>query len=281
MPLSASDSEPAVEGRPLVLDGQRSGTRRRAWCERGPEHLRLVTSEGFVRPRCKRRDCPRCWALRSRELARCLVLDARQDAPTHCATLTTLDPSTSAEDFRRGVAQVAQRLRRRLGRVDYFAAIEFTTGKAARSGGQRRMHAHLLLKFRDRADVDVVAVEQLVRETWRSRTGAHVVEVAQLLSPGAALGYLGLHHRKPSQAPPSEWRGMTERSSRGYWSTPIADLRERARGELAAEAHAYRTGLPLELAALDVAAREPPRLIEVRRLGDAAVIEPLREVVRS
>jgi hypothetical protein len=237
-----------------------------------------VTSEGFVRPRCKRRDCPRCWALRSRELARCLVLDAREDAPTHCATLTTLDPSTSPETFRRGVENVARRLRRRLGRVDYFAAVEFTTGKAATSGGQRRMHAHLLLKFRDRADVDVVAVEQLVRETWRSRTGAHVVEVAQLLSPGAALGYLGLHHRKPEQAPPSEWRGMTERSSRGYWSTSIARLREQARAELAAEAHAHRTGMTVELAALDVAAREPARLIEVRQLGDAAVIEPLGEV---
>ena len=42
------------------------------------------------------------------------------------------------------------------------------------------------------------------------------------------------------------------------------------------EAHAHRTGLPLEVAALEVAAREPGRLIEVRRLGgDGDVLEPL------
>jgi hypothetical protein len=280
MPLDRADQRSAVERRPLVLDGQRSRTGRRAWCERGPDHLRYSTPEGFVRPRCKRRDCPRCWALRSRELARCLVLDARQEAPTMCVTLTTHDPDTAASTYRNGSARVVARLRRRFGRVEYFGAIEFTTGKAERAGGRRRMHGHYLVKFRDRADVDVVEVERLVRDTWRTVTGAWVVEVAALVSPGAALGYLGLHHRKPSQAPPSDWRGMTERSSRGYWTTPIADLRERARAELAAEAHAHRTGMPLEIAALEIAAREPARLIEVRRLGDAAVIEPLGEVGR-
>jgi hypothetical protein len=35
--------------------------------------------------------------------------------------------------------------------------------------------------------------------------------------------------------------------------------------------------LPLELAARDVAAREPGRLIELRRLGDGPLVEPLGE----
>jgi hypothetical protein len=242
----------------------------------------LVTSEGFVRPRCKRRDCPRCWAIRSRETARCLLLDARADAPTHCLTLTTLDPLTSSSTFRVGMANVARRLRAAYGGLDYFAAVEFTTGRAARSGGHRRQHAHALVKLRELQpdELDVVDCERRVRETWSRSTGAVVVEVAQLRTPGAALSYLGLHHRKQEQAPPSSWRGMTERSSQGYWSTPIAELRRRARAELAAEAHAWRTGMPVEIAELEVAARESSRLIEVRRLGDATVLEPMGEVRR-
>ena len=86
-----------------------------------------------------------------------------------------------------------------------------------------------------------------------------------------------MHHRKPEQAPPAQWRGMSERASKRYWTAPIAELRAQAPAELAVEAHAHRTGLPLELAALEVAARQPGRLIEVRRLGGDgdASLEPL------
>jgi hypothetical protein len=238
-----------------------------------------VTADGFYRPRCKRRDCGRCWALRSRELAKCLVLDARESAPGHCLTLTTHDPDLPASVYRAGSLSVFRRLRRRFpARVEYFGAVEFTTGRAARSGGRRRMHGHYLVKGLD--GCDVIEVERLVRETWARTTGAVVVEVAQLRSPGAALGYLGLHHRKPEQAPPAEWRGMTERASQGYWSRPIAELRKLARAELAAEAIAWRHGLPLELARLEVASRSPARLIEVWQLGDAEVVEPRGEVAR-
>jgi hypothetical protein len=173
------------------------------------------------------------------------------------------------------VRLLVRRLRRRFGRVEYFAAVEFTTGRAARSGGQRRIHLHLLLKVGD--GFDVIEAERLVRQTWKAQTGAIVVEVAALVSPGAALGYLALHHRKPEQAPPVEWRGMTERASRGYWAMPIAELRDQARRELAVEAHAHRTGLSLELSALEVELRGPVRLIEVRESAGASVIEPLGE----
>jgi hypothetical protein len=258
----------------LVLDGQRSPTPPRGWCERGPDHLRLATPEGFFRPRCKRRDCPRCWALRSRELARCLLLDARRELPTVCVTLTTRDPKTAPATYRQGSKSLFRRLRRRYGRVEYFGAIEFTTGRARTSGGRRRLHGHYLVK--GLPPEDAPAIEELTRDTWQAITGAWVVEAAELRSPGAALGYLGLHHRKPEQAPPAEWRGMTERASQRYWTAPIAELRAQARAELAVEAHAHRTGLPLEVAALEVAARQPGRLIEVRRLGgDGDVLEPL------
>ena len=161
------------------------------------------------------------------------------------------------------------------------------------------MHAHALLKVDERphridADVtravdvgdrspgfDVVEVERTVRETWQRTTGAYVVEVAALVSPGAALGYLGLHHRKPSQAPPSVWRGMTERASQRYWSRPIAELRKQARAELAVEAHAWRTGMTLEVAALELAARPTARLVRTRRsFSFAQLRESLGEVVR-
>jgi hypothetical protein len=243
----------------LVLDGQRS----RGWCERGPDDLRYLVDGRYLRPRCKRRDCGRCWSIRSRELARCLVLDARVEAPSYCLTLTTvtpwqeLDPAT----YRDGSARVFARCRRQLGRVDYFGSMEFTTGRAAASGGHRRLHGHYLLKCEP---FDVLQVEELVRETWQRVTGAWKVEVAALVSPGAALGYLGLHHRKPSQAPPSSWRGMTERASRGYWHRPIAELRELARAELRAEALAWRARTSVELASLELAAAAPAKLRHVR-----------------
>jgi hypothetical protein len=203
------------------------------------------------------------------------VLDARIEAPTVCITLTTHDPDTSPATYRNGSARLFARLRRLYDRADYFGAIEFTTGRSERSGGRRRLHGHYLVKGLDPADV--IEVERIVRESWRRSTGAWVVEVAALVSPGAALGYLGLHHRKPSQAPPAEWRGMTERSSRGYWSMPIAETRALARRELAAEAVAWRWDWPVELAALEVAGRAPGRLIDVRSLGDADVVEPMGE----
>jgi hypothetical protein len=204
------------------------------------------------------------------------VLDARQDMPTHCLTLTTHKPWTELDpaDYRRGSRVLFQRLRRALGGVDYFGAVEFSTGRARRSGGHRRLHGHYLLKFRDCSAVDVLDVERMTRETWARSTGAYVVEVAELVTPGAALGYLGLHHRKPSQAPPAGWRGMTERASRGYWHAPIWQLREQARRELAAEALAHRTGWSVEVAALEVAARGPGRLIDTAKLDGATLRAP-------
>lgn len=189
-------------------------------------------------------------------------------------TLTTKTPwqELDPEAFRQGVAAVVKRLRRRYGRCEYFAAVEFTTGKARRSGGHRRMHAHVLLKMRD--GLDVIEVEQLVRETWQHADGAYVVEVAKLVTPGAALGYLALHHRKPSQAPPAGWRGMTERPSLGYWHRPIAELRAQAKHELAVEAIAHVHELPLEIAELEIAARGPGRLIDTAALDGATLRAP-------
>jgi hypothetical protein len=138
---------------------------------------------------------------------------------------------------------VWQRLRRRYGRVEYFGFIEFTTGRGKRSGGHRRMHGHYLVKLRDVEAPDVLEVERLVRETWEAVTGAYIVEVAQLITPGAAMAYLSLHHQKPQQAPPAGWRGMRSRPSKGYFTEPVWKLRARAREELAIEAIAWANGI--------------------------------------
>lgn len=102
------------------------------------------------------------------------------------------------------------------------------------------MHMHMLAKG---LSDDVTVLEAVVRAPWERWTGAHRVGVAELIVPGAAIHYLNLHHRKAAQAPPADWRGMIERSSRGYWSEPVKELRERAVVELRAEAIAYNTGL--------------------------------------
>jgi hypothetical protein len=160
--------------------------------------------------------------------------------------------------------------------------VEFTTGRAKRSGGYRRLHGHHLVKGLPAADA--LRIEIVCREVMNRALAAPVVEVAALRSPGAAIGYLGLHHRKPQQAPPPGWRGMIERHSTGYFTLPVAELREQARRELRAEAIVWKRGVPPGLAAIEVE-REArrwkehrPRLVRVRRRGEGGLVEPVGEI---
>jgi hypothetical protein len=245
---------------PLVLDSQRSVTpaRKRAPARLCPAPRKVwipATHEGgfqFVTVPCKTWGCEVCGPRKSRELGRVLTLDARHDPPTHAITLTTRDPETDPALYRQASYAVWKRLRRHYGCVEYFGFIEFTTGAGKRSGGHRRIHGHYLVKFRDLLAPDVLVVERLVRETWEAVTGAYIVEVAQLVTPGAAMMYLSLHHQKPQQAPPAGWRGMRSRPSKGYFSAtgPVWKLRAQAREELAIEAIAWANDLSEVEAAL-------------------------------
>lgn len=178
-----------------------------------------------------------------------LMIDARENCPpTHVLTLTTHHPDTTQRMYKQASAAVWLRLRRHYGAVDYFGSIEFTTGTARLSGGLRRMHGHYLVK--GLGGCDVVATEALIRSTWEKSLARHGwefaawrIELAALIVPGAALVYLGLHHKKPRQAPPEGWRGMVDRPSRGYFALPVEELRERARDELAVEAWRWSTGV--------------------------------------
>jgi len=231
----------AARGRPLVLDRNNSlirATATASWCPKP----RVVYGREF---RCQRRDCRYCMSRKNRILGRVLVNDALLDPPGHVLTLTTHDPSTTSASFGRGVQSVTQRLRRMTrattGRYEYFLKVEFTTGGSATSGGHRRIHAHLVAKGLD--GLDVLELEAAVRQTWRAVTGAFVVEVAEMVTPAAALHYLGLHHGKLSQQPPLDWRGQTERFSAGYLRGTVPANRRQAEDELWAESLAYSTGL--------------------------------------
>jgi hypothetical protein len=226
----------------LVLDSQRSVTLTGAVACPVPRKVWVESLFQLVRVPCKRWSCTVCGPRKSRELARVLLLDAADDAPGFAITLTTVDPDTTAALYRRASAVLWKRLRRRYGRVEYFGFIEFTTGHGIRSGGRRRMHGHYLVKFRDAEPIPAEA-ERLVLETWQSLTGAYRIEVEPLRTPAGAMTYLSLHHQKPQQAPPLEWRGMRSRPSKHYFSKPVAKLRDTAREQLTVEAIAWKRGI--------------------------------------
>ena len=275
-PKQRRSADAAPTGAALVLDSQRSVTRPAKRCPNRRIGIRLKNGTKLAPVSCKRRDCPVCGPRKARELARVLILDAQVDCPTHGMTLTTQDPDISPATFRNGVAAVFKRLRRRYGRsVEYFGMVEFTSGQGTHSGGRRRIHQHILLKGLP-AHADVLDVGRDVRETWQASTGATRVEVAELRTPGGALGYLALHHKKPKQAPPADWHGMVERHSLRYFHRPIAQLREQARRELQIEAISWSTGLPTAIAALELAAGEWKRR-SVEEHPDRSVIAPLLE----
>ena len=241
----------------LVIKTERSD-------ERPPSLCRRSFVVGGVPIPCQRRDCLTCGPRRARETARVLMVDAQVEAPTHSITLTTRDPATTPEMYRAGSEAVFRRLRRRYGRVEYFGRIEFTTGRSRLSNGRRRIHGHYVVK--GLSGVDCVEAEELVRESWRGslkRHGASYeawrVSVAELRTAAGALHYLSLHHAKAEQLPPDGWRGMAERPSRGYFSRPIAELREEARAQLWAESLAHSTGMSGDDARFLVDARRAER----------------------
>ena len=103
--------------------------------------------------------------------ARILLLDAKQEPPTHSIALTTRDPGRPPRCAGRHPGGYLRRLRRRYGRVEYFGRIEFTTGRGPRSGGARRIHGHYVVK--GLAGVKCMEAEEIVRESWRRSLARH------------------------------------------------------------------------------------------------------------
>lgn len=203
-------------------------------CERPSQHAGWLLADGtFLPARCGATNkCAYCAYRRVLEDALVITLDAeRFGHPRVGMTLTTVDPDHSMAAFRDDIKQVFKAIRRRLGDdVAYLGMMEWTTGRAQRSGGRRRAHQHVLL--RNCLPGDAERIEPEVREIWQARTGASRVEVRELRSPAGATAYLIHHHRKRDQAPPKGWSGKRLRPSKNYYGQPIADLRAEARGLL-------------------------------------------------
>jgi hypothetical protein len=195
-------------------------------CVNPSKYAGWITAVGeFVPARCGATNrCAYCAYLAVVENALVVALDAEAGGyPRVGATLTTADPVHNPAEFRVAVADVFKALRRSLGTVEYLGFMEWTTGKAARSGGKRRAHQHVLLKGVDHDQAPVV--EALLRRHWR--LGSQV-EARPLRSVAGATAYLVHHHNKASQAPPAGYSGKRLRPSRGYYARPVAELRRTA-----------------------------------------------------
>lgn len=225
--------------------------------------------------------------------------DALVEQPGYSLTLTTAAPVWDAARYREAKHQTMRALRSEFGRVEALEFIEQTTGKAPRSEGHRRGHGHNLLKGIPAGHV--LDLERIVAPVWARVMGATQTNVSELRSAGGAVAYLtlnlALEKGKASQAPTDLPKGTrTLRATRGYWSLPVEDLRQRAR-----EHHAMRRlrhalvgqladddgrvdGTLLELA-LELEWAEHERrtwdLWEVREIAGAHVFEPVRQLERA
>jgi hypothetical protein len=234
-------------------------------CRNRPRSHALVSSTGdVVGLPCGRNDCEGCYRRKRWELVTALFRDASCELPDALLTLTTRDPAHSYDGplIARATERVFEWLRRRFGKqVAYMAMVEFSTGTTRWSGGHRRLHLHVLIKFRCATAVDHDQVEDAIRRIWEHHTGAHRVQLAALESRGAVIGYLGgLHHAKTVQRPPKGWEGRTYRVSRNYWHAGRSDTFAAAKAEQADRRRLWRArqllgpDAPAELVELEVAA---------------------------
>lgn len=212
---------------------------REAWrqggCDRWPETMRLVSSDGVVRRgRCGSVNlCSYCAKLRAIENAEMLSLDALDHgAPEVWACLTTREVDPVPASFYRAREQVRKALRRRWPECQDATLVEFTTGYGPRSGGARRPHWNALLK-----GVPVAAVEEaldVVSRVWCGQVDAEASRqhVGPVADAGGLMRYLALHFQKESQAPPKGWKGHRFVASRGYFPKGAPAARERAKESL-------------------------------------------------
>lgn len=215
---------------------------RRTMCERPKPRLVYVFPDGTLGAvRCEAPNkCVGCAWHNALENALVVRLDALEGGrwPTWGLTTTTARPWSRAAhgDLARSLKAAERLLWKQLRRdygagLEYLGFVEFTTGRAASSGGARRAHVHHLVKGLGRADAaKAAALERRVSALWRTFTrDAWRVECRPLRTPMGAIAYLALHHHKAEQRPPAGWSGKRFRPSRGYFDRPVAELRREAR----------------------------------------------------
>ena len=222
-----------VAGGPLDSYTNKSRNRARdRGCPNASRAYGLRSSDGHIVPMpCRLNSCLWCYRMKSFERAQMIYEDALVEAPSLAITFTTRSAVWDGDAFRKGRHRTVEAMRNRFGRFEYVELIEQTTGRAVRSGGARRGHGHMLVKM---VGPDVLEVERVLVPIWERATGAWHLNVAGLASAGGAVAYLtlnlALEKGKESQAPTDLPKGTrTMRTSRGYWSEPVASLRARAR----------------------------------------------------
>lgn len=159
-------------------------------------------------------------------------LDSEVRQPRVVSTFTTRDRVTPAT-IREASSYILKLVRSEIGPVEYCHFLEFTTGRAERSGGVRRPHLHTLWKGLDPEDGPVVSA--IAAHVLERVSGAYRQEVEEIRTPGGAMHYVASHHMKESQAPPTWWpRSRRVRPSKGYWSWPGGQkqLRELAQAKV-------------------------------------------------
>jgi hypothetical protein len=227
---------------------------------------------------CASNRCPYCAWLVAAENVNVVAIDAGRAMPHYAITLTTVDPAFSAHRFREAMAQWMRWLRSEVGSVEYLGNVEWTTGQAATSGGERRMHQHTLVKGELGWDLD--ALWRDGKALWERLTGAYRIELRELRTPAGACAYFVAHHHKREQAPPAGFDyGKRFRPSRGYFSEPLPLLREQARAKrargiaLLTLIEQYGEHLEDELPAdelerwlADEQAKPPPQLVRIQRV---------------
>ncbi len=227
------DARAARAARPLVLNRERSATgasesKPPLACKRPARGMVWLLADGRTAPvRCGRSNsCEYCAWLSSVENSIVVGLDAKAEQPTVGLTLTTHRPDFDMARFRLATADLFRWLRKMEGRqIEYLGLMEWTTGKKT-SG--KRPHMHALLKGLDPGRAE--ELEPLVSARWKSLTeGAWVVDCRPLRTPGGAIAYMVGHHHKRDQAPPIGFRGKRIRPSKGYFTRPVAEIREEAK----------------------------------------------------
>jgi hypothetical protein len=163
-----------------------------------------------------------------------LKLDAVESghAPGVLVVLTTRTATLEMAEFARAKELWLRALRRRWPDLQSAWCIEFTTGYADRSGGERRPHWNYLLKGVGPGDVP--EIRRLVNRIWCAHVDAEPAaqHVGLLYDAGGLIGYISNHFQKASQRPPKGFRGHRFGCSRGYFGPGITSHAQRmhARG---------------------------------------------------
>lgn len=213
-------------------------------CKRWPKRLSLISSLGqVVQGRCASPNlCEYCARLAALENSELLALDAMHgSAPSTYIVLTQPSADRDARSYYESRNQLQRTLKRVLPGFQAAWLLEFTTGRAERSGGLRRPHWNALMKG-VHTDEQLAIVREAVERIWCRRQGASVD--AQYVAPVQEMGgltrYLALHFLKEEQAPPNGWRGHRFRTTRGYLWLPTPQARKMARESLVNKRELWR-----------------------------------------